>query len=224
MRSASESSTPRSPRRGSACYSSTVKLIAVLIAIAACSTSSAPEPHKKPHEPRVARDAGQPGVTQLPGYDPTAGHLDDDTGPRPQPSTLQPPHAGHAIDVMLRSSPPGATVSVDGVVVGTTPAYWYGAADGREHEFTFVLPGHAVARYRFVPVSNGFIHARLVPVSDKSDSDGEVDEGESPAVPGAGSVLVNPPPAPQAGKADATAITPDASAGSAPATGFGPQP
>jgi hypothetical protein len=200
-----------------------VKSFAVLVAIAACSTSSAPEPHKK-STAHAARDAGPPGVTQLPGYDPTAGHLDDDTGPRQQPSTLQPPHAGHAIDVMLRSAPPGATVSVDGVVVGTTPAYWYGAADGREHEFTFVLPGHAVARYRFVPVSNGFIHARLVPVSDKSESDGEVDEGESPAVPGAGSVLVNPPPAPVVGKPDAIApVAPDAAAGSAP-TGFGPQP
>ncbi len=202
--------------------------LAAVIAIAACSTSSAPEPHKQ-HEARAARDAGSAGITQLPGYDPAAGHLDDDTtGPRSlQPSTLQPPHPGHPIDVMLRSSPPGATVSVDGVVVGTTPAYWYGAADGREHEFTFVLPGHAVARYRFVPVSNGFIHARLVPVTDKSDSDGEVDEGESPAVPGAGSVLVNPPPAPVAGKPDATeppTAAPDAPTGSAPPTGFGPQP
>jgi len=198
--------------------------LAVSIAIAACSTSSAPELHKK--APHVARDAGPGGVTQLPGYDPSAGHLDDDTASRPmQPSTLQPPHAGHAIDVMLRSSPPGATASVDGVVVGTTPAYWYGSADGREHEFTFVLPGHAVARYRFVPVSNGFIHARLVAVSDKSESDGEVDEGESPAVPAAGSVLVNPPPSPVAGKTDATETppAPDASVGTGPADRFGPQ-
>lgn len=202
-----------------------MKLIAALTVIAACSTSNAPEPLKK-LVPHVAHERGTPGVTQLPGYDPAAGHLDDDTGSRVvQGSTLQPPHPGHPIDVMLRSTPPGAIVSVDGIVAGTTPAYWYGTADGREHEFTFVLPGHAIARYRFVPVSNGFIHARLTPVSDKSDSDAEVDEGEGSASPGA-SVLVNPPPAPMAGNSDATApaAAPDASAGSAPATGFGPQP
>lgn len=55
---------------------------------------------------------------------------------------------------------------VDGVVVGTTPTYWSGTAAGRQHEFTFTLAEYQVAHYRFVPVTSGVIHARLIPIGD----------------------------------------------------------
>jgi hypothetical protein len=51
--------------------------------------------------------------------------------------------------------------SVDGTVIGRTPAYWEGEADGTPREVTFVSPGHAMARYRFIPVTSGTIHGRL---------------------------------------------------------------
>jgi hypothetical protein len=89
----------------------------------------------------------------------------------------------------LRSTPSGATASVDGVVIGTTPTFWAGDANNKEHEFTFVRVGYAAARYRFVPITSGVIHARLESVAD--DSDAGVDTTLSPAwTPSA------PPPAP----------------------------
>jgi hypothetical protein len=96
-------------------------------------------------------------------------HLDDDSGSR----IIAPP-AGHRvgrdIEITLRSTPPGARVSVDGAPLGNTPAFCPCKADGREHEFLFTLPGHAIARYRFVPVSSGVIHARLDPIAEEPNA------------------------------------------------------
>jgi hypothetical protein len=78
--------------------------------------------------------------------------------------------ASRPIDIVLRSSPPGATAAVDGVPIGSTPTYWSGEANGREHEFTFVLPGYAFARYRFVPITSGIVHARLDVLTDDVDA------------------------------------------------------
>lgn len=63
--------------------------------------------------------------------------------------------------IQLRSTPPGATVMVDGRTVGSTPTYWEGMADGKAHDFVFILADHAVAHYRFVPVQDGHLHPRL---------------------------------------------------------------
>ncbi len=74
------------------------------------------------------------------------------------------PSAGRksrALELVLRSTPPGAVAAVDGVSVGPTPALWEGAGDGRAREFTFVLPGYAIARYRFVPTQSGVVHGTL---------------------------------------------------------------
>ena len=150
--------------------------LAGLFLIAACS-GKAPSHHRE--------DPPKPAPQPEP-----AGH----TLQLPEPMHVPPVGNGHParpIEVTLRSSPPGATAAVDGTVVGTTPAYWGGEADGHEHEFTFDLKGFALARYRFVPVTSGVIHARLEPIAEETDA------GVSPetAVPGAGAVLVNPPPA-----------------------------
>jgi len=168
-----------------------------MLVLAGCS-SKQPEARPAPVAPAV--DAGV--AVQSRPILPVGGHLDDDDGARHTPPAPFSNRGGRPIDVVLRSTPTGAQAAVDGVVLGSTPAYWNGNADGREHEFTFVLPGHAIARYRFVPITSGTIHARLERVSD------EVDAGVPPPE------VVPPHLQPDA------AIAPDASA---PAP-FGPLP
>lgn len=85
------------------------------------------------------------------------------------------------IELILRSSPPGAVASIDGRPVGTTPTYWAGTADGRPRDVTFALPGYAVARYRFIAVRSGVVHGSLRRLS-KPEPDGSPGSGE-PARP-----------------------------------------
>jgi hypothetical protein len=104
--------------------------------------------------------------------DPSAFHLDDseveyDVPRRPRA------RKGRPIEVTLRSSPAGAVAAVDGVIIGSTPAMWNGVADGTEREFTFVLPGYVIARYRFVPTQSGVVHGTLKPFkSEEGDAPG----------------------------------------------------
>ena len=72
--------------------------------------------------------------------------------------------------LLLRSTPTGAIAAVDGVRIGATPVLWEGVLDGQTHEFTFVMAGHALARYRFVPVTSGIVHGTLVKLTDDSDA------------------------------------------------------
>jgi hypothetical protein len=148
---------------------------------------------------------GDGGVTAVvTAVDPSERHLDEDVTDRPVQTTPQPARAGRPIDVTLRSTPPGAQVAVDGMVLGNTPAFWSGMADGREHEFVFTMRGHAIARYRFVPVASGVIHGRLDPIHEDSDAGTatpppEVMPPRPPTTPS-----VNPPSAPP------TIVQPDA--------------
>jgi hypothetical protein len=137
-------------------------------------------------------------------------HLDEDGERTAQPGPTQPSRSGRLIDITLRSTPPGAQVAVDGRVLGNTPAYWNGTADGREHEFVFTMRGYAIARYRFVPISSGVIHGRLEPTQQETDAGvlappPEVVPPQPLATPSA-----NPPSAPPT-------IVPDAAAPVAPA-------
>lgn len=187
--------------------------------IAACSVGkSDPAPKQGSGSARHAPSDAPPGVTTITGFDPNSGmHVDDDGHHTeiPQPAVVQPTHAGRPIDLTLRSSPPGSQVAVDGRIVGTTPTFSSVVADGSEHEFTFTLPHHTVARYRFVPITSGVIHARLEPVADEPAADPDDDAPEGAPVPGAGSELVNPMPSPMA-KPDALPTPPTG--------GMGPQP
>jgi hypothetical protein len=165
--------------------------VAILLAASGCPSKDPPRDKPQPQQPI---DAGTRQLEQhTPAMPPTGstiatGHLDDDDGAR-HISTAGANRPSKPIDVMLRSTPTGAQAAVDGIVIGPTPAYWSGNADGKEHEFTFVLSGHAIARYRFVPISSGTIHARLIPISD------DVDAGVPPpeVVP---PVVVRPPAPP----------------------------
>jgi hypothetical protein len=105
--------------------------------------------------PAPAADSAPPAPA-FPGPDPAGGRVPSGT-----PSTLH---------LVLRSSPPGALAAVDGTVVGPTPTYWRGAATGKPREFTFVLSGHALARYRFVPLRDGVVHATLARIVTEADA------------------------------------------------------
>jgi hypothetical protein len=200
---------------GAACYSCTMRwlFVAALSMSAACSDKAS----SKPIEPVPASTHGDAGVKPLGPVlvDPGDMHLDDDVAKRPVQN--HPTHPGKQIDIILRSSPTGATAAVDGVPVGLTPAYWSGMADGREHEFTFVLADHAVARYRFVPISSGVIHARLTPVSDDVDAGVPPELQAVPITPTDAAAMQAPPPPP-------TVVAPAPDAAIAPTAPVGPQP
>jgi hypothetical protein len=182
------------------------RFVVVAIALAACSDKS---PKQDPPPP--AASGGSNGAVPRPlgpvPVDPGNNmHLDDDVTHRP--AQTGPQRQGHPIDITLRSTPTQAQAYVDGLLVGTTPTYWGGTSDGREHEFTFTLAGYEIARYRFVPITSGVIHGRLIPLSE--DIDGGVPEIVPPT--DAPAFVPAPPP---------TVITPDAAAQPVP---IGPQP
>lgn len=103
----------------------------------------------------------------LPAAPLTGTHIDEHgEGYRPaayqpaRPSTLRRPK-NKDIELVLRSSPPGATASIDGKAIGNTPTFWHGPADGKPHEYTFTKKGYAMARYRFVSTQSGVVHGSL---------------------------------------------------------------
>ena len=105
--------------------------------------------------PQVAGDAGLDAITQIdPGIP-----LDDDS-PNDTPARGK-KRQGPPIGILLKSTPTGATIFVDGAQFGITPKYWTDVADGSEHEFAFTKPKYALARYRFVPITSGTLHATL---------------------------------------------------------------
>jgi hypothetical protein len=147
------------------------RISAVVIALAACNGGAASTSTSQPAPPPTlvtpVDAAPADGSTALPDTDPSM-HLDPDeteTFESSEPGPTQPrARSRRILEILLRSTPAGATAIVDGRVIGTTPTYWEGEFTGHEREFTFVLPGHTLARYRFVPIQNGIVHARLTPV------------------------------------------------------------
>lgn len=87
------------------------------------------------------------------------------------------PHKGRLIELVLRSTPSGAIAAMDGVPIGPTPAVWQGETDGRPREFTFVLPGYAIARYRFIPMQSGVVHGTLDRLKSEPDAGAIVPDG-----------------------------------------------
>ena len=83
-------------------------------------------------------------------------------GARDRDPYSRPAARGSPVELVLRSTPPGAIASIDGKRVGPTPAYWRGAMTGKARDFTFELANHTTARYRFVPTTDGVVHATLV--------------------------------------------------------------
>ncbi|MBL4635201.1 MAG: PEGA domain-containing protein [Kofleriaceae bacterium] len=113
-----------------------------------------------------AEKAPIPVEKTLPPLPETGTHLDGSgnyTPLIPKTSRGKEPK-GTTIDLILRSSPPGATASIDGKVIGVTPTFWSGQAGHKNHDFTFVKEGYSMARYRFVAVKSGVVHASLSPL------------------------------------------------------------
>lgn len=107
-----------------------------------------------------------PPDTPVPSAPLTGTHLDGaSTAYRPAtyPPTAhrRPPAKGKTIELVLRSTPPGATASIDGKPIGSTPTFWRGVADGQPHEYTFTKKGYSMARYRFVATQSGVVHGSL---------------------------------------------------------------
>jgi len=128
----------------------------------------------------AAGAAGTAAESAPPGF-----HLDDPDVEYDVPRRPTRGRKGRPIEVVLRSSPPGAVAAVDGVTLGPTPSIWEGFADGTAREFTFVLPGYAIARYRFVPTQGGTVHGTLEPIKT---------EGEIPVPARRGAVSGAPQP------------------------------
>lgn len=118
---------------------------------------TAPTPTPAPAHEAAPPDAPQPNATD----DASAYHLDDPEVEYEVPRRPSRSRKGRPIEIVLRSSPPGAVAAVDGVTIGVTPSIWEGVADATAREFTFVLPGYAIARYRFVPTRSGIVHGTL---------------------------------------------------------------
>ena len=174
---------------------------------------------------------GDGGITEIRGYDPASGmHLDeDDPTAAPTPGAYPRPRNRRTLEILLRSTPPGATAVVDGQTIGKTPILWEGEFTGREREFTFVLRGHSLGRYRFVPIQSGIVHAKLRSIIGEDDAlrDAGITLRPPPTAPPPRRPVVRPPALPDARPAD-----PPADAGEAtftptqapPDTGFGPPP
>ena len=156
-------------------------LTAAVVACGGCGGDKGGDT-RPPPAPRTALavDAGvavDGGITVLPTYDPAAGFaLDPD--PQPRASGRAGARDRRPVQLLLRSTPVGAIAAVDGVRLGATPVVWDGDG-GVPHEFTFVLAGHTLARYRFVPVTNGVVHGRLLKIT----TDGVTPDIPAPVAP-----------------------------------------
>ncbi len=179
--------------------------LAAVASLAACDSKDAAPSPVAPGAAAPA-DAAVDGITAINGFDPASGaHLDDDVPGTPRVRATR--RAGRPIEIMLRSTPAGASVHADGVLLGTTPTMW--AGETGEHEFTFVLAKHGLARYRFHAISTGVVHARLEPVSDERDpgmppvelAPPQVAPPATVIIPDAGMPSVTPPPVVPAARA-----------------------
>jgi hypothetical protein len=163
------------------------------VVLAACSPKS-DDQSTPPPLPNVPADATIDGITTICVFDPSSGmHLDDDNPNGRTPPKKKSTQPAVPIGIMLKSEPSGATVLVDGENIGPTPKYWSGMADGNEHEFAFTKQNYALARYRFVPITSGVLHATL----ERVNSGETLDAGLEP--------LISPKLVP-----DAAVFTPDA--------------
>jgi hypothetical protein len=119
---------------------------------------------RPPPPPPVIADAALAVV--LPEEPLVSDELDPDDVSGSRREWRSNPRSRRGLEITLRSSPSGATAAVDGVIVGRTPALWEGEFTGREREFTFVLPGYSMARYRFAPTTSGVVHGKLERMGD----------------------------------------------------------
>lgn len=140
------------------------------LAAAAAPRRADTAPTERPQSPPApaVRDAGPP--SEASAAEASEFHLDGADIEYEAGRREARPRKGRAIELVLRSTPSGAIAAVDGVAVGPTPALWQGSTDGRAREFTFVLPGYSIARYRFIPMQSGVVHGTLGRLKSESDA------------------------------------------------------
>jgi hypothetical protein len=198
-------------------YRGVARVALGLLLVIGCSSKAEPPRREPAHEPPAGPASTQTGTDPSGASDPSdpgAAIIAQRAEEPPRPAGRAQARQARPIEIVLRSSPGGATAAVDGVPLGPTPAYWGGEANGREHEFTFVMQGYASARYRFVPITSGVVHARLEVLAEETDAGVPPELVRVP--PGAPAPVPAPPPA--AAPLDAAAPPVD------PASGTGPQP
>jgi hypothetical protein len=133
-----------------------------LVLALALVVASAGACKKSKGEPAAQATTAAPGATGLPG---PVGAESEPSGAGASPATAPTrPPPKPKLQIQLRSTPSGAEASVDGIPRGKTPTMVELDDDRVEHDFTFVLPGYAMERYRTAPIKSGVIHARLRPV------------------------------------------------------------
>ena len=150
-----------------------VRALGLVALLAACQGggSDAPRQMSTPPEapPAPSPDAAVPATPAAPGPPAEEGWLDpvpgDDPGARTPRTPRRPPRPARFVQLTLRSTPPGATVYLDGERIGVTPTFWEGDVDSRPRDFTFALGGHVTVKYRFVPITSGVVHPRLEKLS-----------------------------------------------------------
>jgi hypothetical protein len=123
-----------------------------------------------PPQPSLAGTVPGPATAPVPGAPPAEFHLDDPEIEYEPVARASAGRKARALELVLRSTPPGAVAAVDGITVGPTPTLWEGNSDGHAREFTFVLPGYAIARYRFVPTQSGVVHGTLGRLKTTADA------------------------------------------------------
>jgi hypothetical protein len=180
---------------------------------AAGSGAEAREPHAEGNGP-AGPAVGEDGPASPPGGEDGEDHGDggdayvpapefhlDDVVPARRPRRVAKPAASESgaderqIVLTLRSSPSNAVVSIDGVAIGRTPTVWEGPAAHKSREFTFVLPGYAMARYRFVPITSGVVHGTLTKLAaEPAEPAAEVDVDDPAGAGGAASPPAGAPP------------------------------
>jgi hypothetical protein len=131
-----------------------VAALAASFAGAAGCSSSASQPAAS--KAAGAEADGAPATSAVAGS-PTA----TPAAPAPVPARPPEPPPTPKFQIQLRSTPAGAEAAVDGRPAGRTPVTVDILDDGKQHEFTFLLGGYGLERYRTRPVQNGVIHARL---------------------------------------------------------------
>lgn len=94
--------------------------------------------------------------------------LDRSPRPRPQPTAAPEADPGGAAawsaEVRISSTPPGATVLIDGSRVGTTPLHWRGGELGGNYTVTLQLDGYETVSGRIGELTNeGAIFERTLP-------------------------------------------------------------
>jgi hypothetical protein len=130
-----------------------------------CSGNDSPPPPA----PQPVAVVASPGKTTIGNTESNGLHIDD--GAEIPLSPQRATKSGRGLEILLRSTPPGALAMVDGIPMGPTPVLWQGNFTGGEHEFTFSMAGYSAARYRFVPISSGIVHGQLEELNELDGRD-----------------------------------------------------